>query len=446
MERWCHWRSKFCIRMEKKDIKDNKDNCNMGSCTSKNIHRYDDESTKSSRNSLDRLRNSDDEEKRNNILTEFLSYNIDRKYINIICSLCRDFFDAKDCFVTFIYKTHEYLYAGIKKGIMQPRENSLSNIVLQVNELIINNDCDKYKEIFSNNHYPDLKSYIGIVLHLNDVKVGTLCLMNHKASTNDVMRKLNCFVSLVEKNINMAYTMCKMNTILQSNVPNNKTLTSILHRSKSSFDACKPELKFSYNGICFIDIINFSQNFKDPEHIAFTLHSLISEFDLLAEKFSITKVRTIGDGYFACCGLNDYESIWDTNSYREISLRLILFASACINVSNIKYNVDLRIGLHIGECYYGIIGQNNIQFDLFGESINFAARLEQTCVINKIHISEELYRILIDDISSNDLIVKKQFTTMKNMGKHTTYLLNILCNEMINAIYKELHSPKEDTL
>lgn len=404
-----------------------------------------------SRNSIDESYKSrksmNNEEERINILSEFLSFNIERKYVTKICQLCKTFFDATDCFVTFMYKTNKHFYTGssqVKRN--HTRDDSFCDKMFHTHEniLVIDNFDSKEISLVNNyfiNTYPNIQLYASVVLYLNNVKVGSLCIINdNKMDINEYMMKhLKYFASLVEKHINMAYSMHKMKHILQSNLPDNM-LSNMLRRSKSSFDSSEPKLNFSSNtGICFIDIVNFSHKYKDAEEIAFTLHALISEFDILADKFNITKVRTIGDGYFACCGLDESSSTWDTNNYYETALSLLLFASSCINMSNIKYDIDLRIGLHIGECYYGVIGQNSIQFDLFGESINFTARLEQTCTINRIHISKHLYTIiknvLHDEVNIN---IDKQYTEMKNMGNHTTYSLSTLSNEVTHELHKTI--------
>jgi len=174
-------------------------------------------------------------------------------------------------------------------------------------------------------------------------------------------------------------------------------------------------------GIMFCDIVGFSTFCKihTPHEIGDMLHKVFTILDDSVELYHLEKIRTIGDGYLITSGVfGGYSKHKNTT---PVTNEPLLFA---IKVSNEcdKLDITLRIGIHLGNIISGIVGQKSNQFDLFGHDVNIAARLEQTCVPGHIHISDQFYDIVEDDMLTGSC--KMQVTEMKNMGEINSWMVS----------------------
>jgi len=147
--------------------------------------------------------------------------------------------------------------------------------------------------------------------------------------------------------------------------------------------------------ILFADIVGFTRfsSTMSPSELVDMLDEVFSEFDNLVDKYNIEKIKTIGDAYMAVGGLP------------------IPTAEHCQNVADMaleinqiikhkfakKYNLQLRIGIHTGIAIAGVIGKKKFSYDLWGDSVNIASRFESSGQPEKIHVTEQVKRILGDD-------------------------------------------------
>ena len=182
----------------------------------------------------------------------------------------------------------------------------------------------------------------------------------------------------------------------------------------------------THENICiiFCDIVGFSAycKFHNPQEIGEMLHELFSLMDTNIKKYNLEKIRTIGDGYFITSGVfKDYihhTNQNDTNKDTHDILNAFLFAK------EIQRNsfVSLRIGIHIGNVISGIIGKTSNQFDLFGHDVNIAARLEQSCDVDCIHVSETYYNAIKNKTELKDFNFEEKITNMKNIGEVNSFI------------------------
>jgi len=128
-----------------------------------------------------------------------------------------------------------------------------------------------------------------------------------------------------------------------------------------------------------------------PEQVVNFLNEIFSAFDLLIEKHGLEKIKTIGDG---CMVVGDL-SISCPN-HAEASAKLALDMQAEIVRLNQEYetSVLLRIGICTGPVVAGVIGRNRFAYDLWGETVNLACRLESAGEPGRIQIAESTYERL----------------------------------------------------
>ena len=174
--------------------------------------------------------------------------------------------------------------------------------------------------------------------------------------------------------------------------------------------------------IFFSDIVGFTQIAESikPAELVHSLNELFTAFDNLAKKHGIEKIKTIGDSYMAVCGIPEQKE--------DHALRISRFALEIIDLSKeFDFNgkkIELRIGLHAGSVVAGVIGLNRYTYDLWGDAVNVASRLESTGLPGRIQVSDTFLEKLTSQ-SVND--VKFEYrgeTEMKGKGKMKTYFLN----------------------
>ncbi len=172
--------------------------------------------------------------------------------------------------------------------------------------------------------------------------------------------------------------------------------------------------------IIFCDIINFTPQAQNlnPNKLVKILNTIFKNFDDLANKRGIEKIKTIGDSYFAVGGLNGDKV---QSAIEIIQLGKDFISSIkIIDSKTPEMELNIRIGIHTGSIVAGVIGKNKFAYDLWGASVNMANRLETTCPPGRIQISEHT-RSLTGDKFSYEL---KEKTNIKGIGLVNTYIID----------------------
>jgi adenylate cyclase len=146
---------------------------------------------------------------------------------------------------------------------------------------------------------------------------------------------------------------------------------------------------FSDVTVIFADLVGFSSLAKrlSPGHLVRLLNSFFSAADLCAERHGIEKVKTIGDAYLAVSG--GLGSCSDVPAAVNFARDLIGKVTALADDSGIDLKV--RIGIHTGPVVGGVIGNNRLSYDYWGDTMNIASRLEGVAPPNGIVVSEATY-------------------------------------------------------
>ena len=148
-------------------------------------------------------------------------------------------------------------------------------------------------------------------------------------------------------------------------------------------------------------------DFKGFTHISDKLEAkdLVDEidfcfqaFDRICEKHNIEKIKTIGDAYMAAGGL----PVPDKNAARNVVLGALEMADFIISrkkerQANGHMAFEMRVGIHTGNVVAGIVGIKKFQYDVWGNTVNIASRLETNGVVGKVNISQSTYDLLKDD-------------------------------------------------
>lgn len=132
--------------------------------------------------------------------------------------------------------------------------------------------------------------------------------------------------------------------------------------------------------ILFTDFVDFSLKAKNikPIRLLKKLEYYFNKFDEIIDRYKLEKIKTIGDAYMALAGV--------TENYPEAEIRACLAALEIRDFLNTERNIakamnrdywEIRIGIHMGPVVAGIIGGSKISFDVWGDSVNIAARAEQ---------------------------------------------------------------------
>jgi class 3 adenylate cyclase len=161
--------------------------------------------------------------------------------------------------------------------------------------------------------------------------------------------------------------------------------------------------------VIFTDMVGFTSiaKSKEPSILVSELNETFSQIDRLAKEYSIEKIKTIGDAYMAVS--------FDIPNEEHHSCRIIRFALAIID--SVKTSFQFRVGIHSGPVVAGVIGLERFSYDLWGDTVNVAQRLEATSETSTVHISEQTY-LLVKDTFECKFVGK---TSLKGIGLVNTY-------------------------
>jgi adenylate cyclase len=152
---------------------------------------------------------------------------------------------------------------------------------------------------------------------------------------------------------------------------------------------------FSEVTVLFADLVNFTQmaDGQEPEVVVDLLNQVFSRFDQLAEQHQLEKIKTIGDAYMVVAGLPTPRT-----DHAEAMATMALEMQATLHEFNQDngYDLSIRIGIHTGPVVAGVIGLKKFAYDLWGDTVNTASRMESHGLPGVIQVSDMTYRCLKD--------------------------------------------------
>ncbi|MBS1616717.1 MAG: tetratricopeptide repeat protein [Bacteroidetes bacterium] len=146
--------------------------------------------------------------------------------------------------------------------------------------------------------------------------------------------------------------------------------------------------------VMFTDFVNFTRAAQQlpAKELVKELHECFSAFDEIMERHGLEKIKTIGDAYMAVCGLPIPNAEHAKNAI-DAAREILRFTE---ERARTKPAFAVRIGIHSGPVVAGIVGTKKFAFDIWGDTVNTAARMEQSGVPGAINISETTYQLLKD--------------------------------------------------
>jgi len=192
--------------------------------------------------------------------------------------------------------------------------------------------------------------------------------------------------------------------------------------------------------IIFIDIAKFSEYSSSltPQEILENLSQIFCSFDEHLAKYPLlTKIKLIGDVYMAASGLF---SSGEQVNHAEQAIRFCLECISELEEINVKLNsnLNIRVGVNSGgPIISGILGTDKPLFDIIGDPINVASRLQSTGIPGRIHISQATYDLIG---GLNFEIEQRGEVFLKGKGKTTTFLINPAPNFISNLSSSDFHS------
>ncbi|MES2766666.1 MAG: tetratricopeptide repeat protein [Bacteroidota bacterium] len=183
--------------------------------------------------------------------------------------------------------------------------------------------------------------------------------------------------------------------------------------------------------ILFLDLVDFttlSSNIP-PRQLLYLLNSIFATCDKVIAEHGLEKIKTIGDAYMAASGVPEQT---EDHLLKAAQASLQLLKALQELVVNIPQDIEgdrtwmseigeirVRIGLHCGEVIGGVIGETKYAYDLWGDTVNIAARMESTGEPDKIHVSEEVFKSLKDNFEFEE----RGEIEIKGKGIMKTYFL-----------------------
>ena len=175
---------------------------------------------------------------------------------------------------------------------------------------------------------------------------------------------------------------------------------------------------FEEVSVMFADLVGFTElsSRKSPSQIVEMLNAIFSKFDQLAEQHGLEKIKTIGDAYMVVAGLPTPRS-----DHAEAIAQMALDIQAEIKELSISTGelFNLRIGINSGPVVAGVIGIKKFIYDLWGDTVNIASRMESQGIAGAIQVTATTYDLLREKFEFQ----KRGVIPIKGKGTMTTYVL-----------------------
>ena len=172
--------------------------------------------------------------------------------------------------------------------------------------------------------------------------------------------------------------------------------------------------------VAFADLVGFTALTSDmpPQEVVNLLNGLFTRFDMAAQEIGIEKIKTVGDAYMAVCGLPE-----PTENHAERMVRMAIRMVHITREHALENHVvmKLRVGINSGPVVAGVIGRSKYIYDLWGDTVNLASRMESGGVPDGIQVTRPVYEKLKDEF----VFEPRGFIEVKGKGEVEAWLLRL---------------------
>ena len=150
--------------------------------------------------------------------------------------------------------------------------------------------------------------------------------------------------------------------------------------------------------VLFTDFVAFSKlaEQQEPEQLVKSIDFYFKGFDEITTKYGLEKIKTIGDSYMCACGLPTANKSHASNVIKAAK-DMIQLVRGSMQAQDGLIHFDIRIGAHTGPVVAGIVGIKKWQYDIWGDTVNIASRMESNSAPGRINISETTYHEIKDE-------------------------------------------------
>jgi len=156
---------------------------------------------------------------------------------------------------------------------------------------------------------------------------------------------------------------------------------------------------------------------RSPGFVVDLLDDLFVRYDRLCDRFGVEKIKTIGDAYMAATGLPTFSA---NHAERMAGFALEMLVTTREFAAQRRLQLDIRIGIHSGTVVAGVIGERKFAYDLWGDTVNLAARMESHGEAGRIQVSQKTAELLRDSFR----LERRGPIDVKGKGDVVTYFLD----------------------
>jgi class 3 adenylate cyclase len=300
---------------------------------------------------------------------------------------------------------------------------------------ILNWSFDNNKEVFLNDASSDygqyvfkpikmqdgasVESVIAVPLSISDKMIGAVSVLSTKKNTYsdfhlDFARSVSSYAAIAIDNAflydELGEEQRKSEDLLRNILPNE--VASELKKSGRS-----EARQYDYVSVLFTDFVNFTKITENlsPKDLVREIDIFFKGFDEIIEKNGLEKIKTIGDAYLAVCGLPEADPEHAVKAV-QASKDIIQFMEESKKKGGL---FDIRIGINSGPVVAGIVGLKKFAYDIWGDTVNTAARMEQNSEAGKINISGSTYALVKDHFKC----IHRGKIAAKNKGEIDMYFV-----------------------
>jgi adenylate cyclase len=170
--------------------------------------------------------------------------------------------------------------------------------------------------------------------------------------------------------------------------------------------------------VLFADIVGFTHFSMgvSPEKLVVLLNEIFSEFDRIADQCGLEKIKTIGDAYMAVAGVPSYV---EGHAVRAAQMALDMMDALKVFNQRNGYTLQMRVGINSGAVVAGIIGKRKFIYDLWGDAVNIASRMESHGVAGRVQLTDATRQRLGEGFLSEE----RGVIEIKGVGELHTWFL-----------------------